>query len=156
MRLNTIYNTRMMQCTIIISLYIYKTPAWKQHKSSEITHAFSKDSVMTYIIYCNAWLGIAWQILYMRFCLSDFTEEDFCRDSKILINGLKCDQFIAKYTQEICNYDPNVKNFCCASCKKSSEYFQDLSPFQYIIRLCALYATLCISRSAFHIVKHYR
>ena len=92
----------------------------------------------------------------MRFCLSDFTEEDFCRDSKILINGLKCDQFIAKYTQEICNYDPNVKNFCCASCKKSSEYFQDLSPFQYIIRLCALYATLCISQSAFHIVKHYR
>lgn len=64
-------------------------------------------------------------IFYKRCCQScnrNFTEEDFCRDSKILINGLKCGQFIAKYTQEICNYDPNVKNFCCASCKKHIHY----------------------------------
>ncbi|XP_048777980.1 A disintegrin and metalloproteinase with thrombospondin motifs adt-2-like isoform X2 [Ostrea edulis] len=64
-------------------------------------------------------------IFYKRCCQScnrNFTEEDFCRDSKILINGFKCDQFIAKYTQEICNYDPNVKNFCCASCKKSISF----------------------------------
>ncbi|KAK3083558.1 hypothetical protein FSP39_025486, partial [Pinctada imbricata] len=70
-------------------------------------------------------------IFYKRCCEScnkNFTEADFCKDSKILINGLKCHQFVAKYSQEICNYDPNVRTFCCASCSKSNPYLPTSPP----------------------------
>ncbi|VDI20531.1 a disintegrin and metalloproteinase with thrombospondin motifs 16 [Mytilus galloprovincialis] len=49
-------------------------------------------------------------------CSKNFTEEDYCTDTKILINGLSCLEFITKYGTYICHVDPSIKDFCCRSC----------------------------------------
>ncbi|CAG2219240.1 unnamed protein product [Mytilus edulis] len=46
----------------------------------------------------------------------NFTEEDYCTDTKILLNGLSCLEFITKYGTYICHVDPSIKDFCCRSC----------------------------------------
>ncbi|KAL4217093.1 hypothetical protein ACF0H5_023549 [Mactra antiquata] len=52
-------------------------------------------------------------------CSKQFTAEEACKDSHILINGMTCSQLmVSVYGRPGCASDYNVKNMCCLSCKK--------------------------------------
>lgn len=52
-------------------------------------------------------------------CNKQFTEEEACKDSHILINSMTCDQLILSvFGRPGCASDFNVQNMCCKSCKQ--------------------------------------
>lgn len=57
------------------------------------------------------------------FDFTDFTDAEKCKDSKILINGLRCADFMKTYGTGVCNIDQNVKNYCCKSCSIAGMLF---------------------------------